>query len=605
MRINWKTITAGVLLLLLVVMVIPKSGDKQAPDHDTQRKGAAELKVKQQLLEQDIKMTEKLCRNHCRLDFERVLHSAADHKQPISLADLKRSRPHMQYLESMQGGQMVTEGDRQQLPEEVAPYLDLARDSAKSGRAYESPRITTDDGPYFVLALPKDDGQSYMLGAVKQEVLEHVRIEQRKNLRLVPYPSDERFGIQAADSDTLRKVDVDQPEENENVSHYYMNEIVVRFASDPSDGQLAQIVEAIDADHIDKLGYAFVFRSRSMDAEQLMNYFNNEHEILYAEPHYIYVTNEEQAIKPNDVLYEDYQWNLPAIRTEIGWNISGGDEVTIAVIDTGVDPAHVDLQSNMTTGYNVYTDSNHAADDVGHGTHVAGIIAAHMNNYEGIAGVAPNSKIMPVKVLDSSGAGSTYAVAEGIIWAVDHGAKVINLSLGNYAQAEFLHDAIRYAYDNDVVLIAATGNDNTETPGYPAAYEEVLAVGATDYYGQIAPFSNYGSYVDVTAPGVSIASTYPGSQYTAMSGTSMASPHVAALAGMIRSVNPMLSNEEVMGLIRSTATDLGNAGHDIYFGHGQINIEQALIAARSSGQTLVNWGEQLQRGIDHLIKTHE
>ena len=169
-------------------------------------------------------------------------------------------------------------------------------------------------------------------------------------------------------------------------------------------------------------------------------------------------------------------------------------------------------------------------DDVGHGTHVSGIIGATVNNSEGVAGMSWYNKIMPVKVLDSSGAGSTYSVAQGIIWATDHGAKVINMSLGNYAQADFLHDAIKYAYEHDVVMIAASGNDNTDRPGYPAAYPEVFAVAATDSNKEKASFSNYGDYIDVAAPGDSIASTYPGSQYAALSGTSMASPHVAALS---------------------------------------------------------------------------
>ena len=190
------------------------------------------------------------------------------------------------------------------------------------------------------------------------------------------------------------------------------------------------------------------------------------------------------------------------------------------------------------------------------------------------------------EVLDSSGAGSTYSVAQGLIWATDHGAKVINMSLGNYAQADFLHDAIKYAYDHDVVLIAASGNDNTDRPGYPAAYPEVFAVAATDSAQKKASFSNYGDYIDVAAPGDSIASTYPGGQYAALSGTSMASPHVAALAGLIRSVNPDLTNEEVMEIMRKSAVDLGDPGKDVYFGYGEIDIDRALKAAMNFNTAL-------------------
>lgn len=236
----------------------------------------------------------------------------------------------------------------------------------------------------------------------------------------------------------------------------------------------------------------------------------------------------EQVNIPNDLLFSQYQWNLPVIETNRGWDLSkGSEDVIIAVIDTGVDLQHSDLDGQLVEGYNIVEKDKQPLDDVGHGTHVAGIIGALVNNGEGVAGVSWYNKIMPVKALDGSGSGTTYAVAEGIIWATDHGAKVINMSLGNYADSQFLHDAVKYAYDRDVVLVAASGNDNTERPGYPAAYPEVLAVAATDSNQKRAEYSNYGDYIDVAAPGTNIASTFPGNQYAALSGTSMASPHAA------------------------------------------------------------------------------
>jgi subtilisin family serine protease len=215
------------------------------------------------------------------------------------------------------------------------------------------------------------------------------------------------------------------------------------------------------------------------------------------------------------------------------------------------------------------------------------------------------NKVMPVKVLDETGAGSTYSVAQGIIWATDHGAKVINMSLGNYAKAEFLHDAIKYAFDHDVVLIAASGNDNTERPGYPAAYPEVFAVAATDSEQNKASFSNYGDYIDVAAPGVNIASTYPGNHYAALSGTSMASPHVTALAALIRSVNPLLKNTEVMDIMRQTAVDLGAKGKDNYFGYGQIDVVKALSQAAGTRESIVFWPEWFERELDRLAEKYK
>src|SRR5690606_28346748 len=148
--------------------------------------------------------------------------------------------------------------------------------------------------------------------------------------------------------------------------------------------------------------------------------------------------------------------------------------------------------------------------------------------------------------------------------------------------------------------IAATGNDNTSDPGFPAAYPEVLAVSATNQWQEKAAFSNYGDYVDVVAPGEQIASTYMNNQYAALSGTSMASPHVAALAGLIRSVNPLLKNTEVMDIMRKSADDLGTPGKDKYFGYGQINVNRALQMAARGRESAANWDEWLQRDIDRL-----
>jgi len=613
MRFNWKPAAAGIVILALFVLFVPQHVRFQTDRPDQRRTkpdGAAELRIKQHILEQDVMLTDKLCRRQCRVTLENMLKQAADQKRLNEghLQAMRRSHPHIEYVEVYDAveNQKNVHGTLADLPQEVLPYLELARETVKRNRPYESQRIETKKGPYFVTAVTAEDRNSgYALAAVSQhQLLEKVRTEQRKNLRLVPYPSDARFGIQSADSDTLTKVDVDHPEENEGVSHYYKHDVVVSFKTDPDEQTMARLAEELDAEQIHRAGYAYVIRSRTLTAERMMDHIRRNYDVRYVEPHYLYVTNE--VSEPNDALYADYQWNLPAIRAELAWPAAyEGEEVIVAVVDTGVDLNHPDLKNRLIEGYNVFTETADAYDDVGHGTHVAGIIAANINNYEGIAGIAPRTRIMPVKVLDETGAGSTYAVAQGIIWATDHGAKVINLSLGNYAEAQFLHDAIRYAYDRDVVLIAATGNDHTETPGYPAAYDEVLAVGATDASRNLASFSNYGDYVDVAAPGVNIASTYPGQQYAAMSGTSMASPHAAALAAMIRSVNSSLTNEQIMELIRSSAVDLGEEGYDIYFGYGEINAAKAVEAAQASSRSVLNWSESLQRDIDKLKSRFE
>jgi thermitase len=362
-------------------------------------------------------------------------------------------------------------------------------------------------------------------------------------------------------------------------SHYKEHEATVKFSDPPGEDELDRLAAGLDAEFFRHMDSIFIFQSDSMSTADLLQFFRERPDVAYAEPNYILMQNEAEP--PNDLLYrENYQWNLPAIDIEKAWDISKGDEdVIIAVVDTGVDMDHPDLRRRLMEGYNVMQNSSDYDDDNGHGTHVAGIIASETNNREGIAGITWNNRIMPVKAMSSKGYGYTFDIAKGIIWAADHGADVINLSLGNYQQSAFLEEAIQYAYDKGAVLVSAAGNDNSEQPSFPAAFPEVLSVSAVSYTGEKADFSNYGYYIDVTAPGVYIPSTYFQNQYAALSGTSMASPHVAGLAGLILSVNPDLSNRQVMNIIKESARDIGEKGSDAYFGNGLIDINSALSMA--------------------------
>ncbi|KHF41784.1 protease [Halalkalibacter okhensis] len=355
----------------------------------------------------------------------------------------------------------------------------------------------------------------------------------------------------------------------------------------------------------------FVVESKTESTEQLIQRLRKEYDLAIAEPNYkiskqviLFSTDpnerrhtpprqttreqnrsragdeEDQhnvlTTKPNDEFFEPYQWNLDQIEIDEGWNLSGGQGIKIAVLDTGVDPNHLDIAEKLGPGYNSFDDSSDFSDAHGHGTHVAGVAAALTNNVTGIAGVSWDSTILPVKVLNDEGEGSSFEVAKGIYWAVEQGADVINMSLGDYYSSDLLHDAIRYAYEQDVVLIAASGNDNVEDPMYPAQYEEVFTVAAVDEAKNRAFFSNYGEHVDISAPGEHIPSLFPDNNYVVMSGTSMAAPHVAGLAGLIRSLRPDLTNEEVYEVMRSTAKDLGTDGRDPYYGYGEIDIAAAL-----------------------------
>lgn len=367
-------------------------------------------------------------------------------------------------------------------------------------------------------------------------------------------------------------------------SHYIKKEVNVKFKTLPSTKEIKRITQETNGTIIKKLNSTIVFRSNTLSTKELIEYFNRQAMVEFAEPNYLYLQN--QIGLPNDLLYrEQYQWNLSAIQAEAGWDITKGDEhIIIAVIDTGVDLDHPDLRRRITNGYNVLLNNNFPDDDNGHGTHVAGIIASETNNHEGVAGITWYNKIMPIKAMGAEGHGTTFDIAKGIFWAVDHGADVINMSLGNYQHSSLLKGAIDYAYSKNVVLIAAAGNENTMQPSYPAAFSKVLSVAAVSYTGQRAPFSNYGDYIDVAAPGVQIPSAYFNQQYAALSGTSMASPHVAGLAGLLLSVNPNLTNQEVIDIIKNSTYDLGIPGTDHEFGSGLINVKNGLEDAQSKRQ---------------------
>jgi type VII secretion-associated serine protease mycosin len=277
------------------------------------------------------------------------------------------------------------------------------------------------------------------------------------------------------------------------------------------------------------------------------------------------------------------QWALDRAPFEWAWSTTRGAGVIVAVVDTGVDAAHEDLGSVVLPGIDYIDPSRDGRfDPAGHGTHVAGIIAARVNNARGIAGAAPDVRILPVRVLDADGSGVSSNVAAGIIWAADHGARVINVSLGG-GPSSGVQIAIRYALTKQAVVVAAAGNNGASgnTPVYPAAYPEAIAVGAYDQNRAQAAFSNRSAYVDVSAPGNEILSTWSSSSrsYAVASGTSMATPYAAAEAALVTAANPKLSAGSVTSIMEATARDAGSPGFDPSFGHGQIDPLAAVLAA--------------------------
>ncbi len=280
---------------------------------------------------------------------------------------------------------------------------------------------------------------------------------------------------------------------------------------------------------------------------------------------------------PNDPRYDE-QWHLPSVSAPRAWDLTTGSSgVTIAVVDTGVDYNHPDLKDKCVAGYNFVDRSSDPMDDHGHGTHVAGIAAAVGNNSTGVAGVDWKARVLPVKVLNAQGAGYDSDVAEGIRYAADHGAKVINLSLGSPDYSYTLAEAVNYAWNKGALVVAASGN-NGSSVNYPAAFDRVVAVGALDSNDSIAYFSNRGPELDLTAPGVSILSTIPGS-YGKMSGTSMASPVVAGCASLLLAANPGYTPAQVKEALESGAVDLGATGFDELYGHGKVDAFAALTGS--------------------------
>lgn len=618
--INWAIAAgAGALALTLLLPTSNRPAPEPSAMPDAPHKEHAN---KQRLKVQDVKATDLLTRMDAKQHLSLMLEKSGTMNEAEFgryVQDLQRTHDHIRSIDVLDSKGTVHKhfakesGKRSKVEQQKLEHsLNLAKKAVMKRQSFESSSFPLGKEKYFVMGLPSKDGNKAVVALFSQSVLNAVEQHQRKNLRMIPYPREGKFKIESVHPDTLNEVTVKTGHDNANASHFYENEIVIRFRQEPGERDMRIIKSDLRTQSARKLGYTYVFRSEHMNYEQLHSYFERKWNPLYMEPHYMYLTNEaapEQTDTdvtiPNDILFTDYQWNLPAIETNRGWNITKGKEdVIVAVVDTGVDLNHPDLKGKLLEGYNVVDPKSKPLDDVGHGTHVAGIIGAIVNNSEGVAGMSWYNKVLPVKVLDNSGSGTTYAVAEGIIWAADHGAKVINMSLGNYADAQFLHDAIKYAFDRDIVLIAATGNDNTERPGYPAAYPEVFAVSATDPDMNKASYSNYGDYVDVMAPGTSIASTYPNNQYAALSGTSMASPHVAALAGLIRSLNPDLTNTEVMDLMRQSVIDLGDPGHDKYYGYGQVDVYKALQSASSNSAPLQFWPQHVRQQMDNTMKKY-
>lgn len=289
-----------------------------------------------------------------------------------------------------------------------------------------------------------------------------------------------------------------------------------------------------------------------------------------------------ESLAANDP-YVGSQWHLPKIGASQAWDVAQGSGVTIAILDSGIDTKHPDFSGRLVPGYN-FVDKNTNIEDVrSHGTKVAGAAAATLNNALGVASVAGQAKIMPVRISDSTGYTYWSNMAAGLTWAADNGARIANMSFNGVAGSSSVLSAAKYMKDRGGLSFVSAGNDNKD-PGY-ANTDVMIIVSATDSNDAKSSFSNFGDHVHLSAPGSGIYSTTWGQTYASVSGTSFSAPVAAAVAALVMSANPKLTNTQVEQILFKTAVDLGAAGRDIYFGYGRVDAAKAVAMALSTVST--------------------
>jgi thermitase len=355
-------------------------------------------------------------------------------------------------------------------------------------------------------------------------------------------------------------------------------------------GRLSARVEALDVDVVifDEL----IGKADLHAIETLVSALQRNPQVEYIEPDGLYAA----TFTPNDPL-RTYQWGWTNTQAYYAWDINlGNTNTVIAIVDSGIQSNHPDLASKLVAGYD-FIDNDALPEDVhGHGTHVAGTAGAITHNGVGVAGMCPNCRLMPVRVLDGGGFGSWSAISNGITWAADQGAKVINLSLGGSTGSTTLQSAIDYAWNKGAFLACAAGNSGSSSLFYPAGYTNCFAVAATSQSDAMASFSNHGTWVEIAAPGGGssqsdqIYSTAMISNYMYMQGTSMASPHVAGAAGLLASAGQ--SNVQIRDRLCSTADAVAGTGTN--WTCGRLNVYRAVYAlpppGGGGGEALVNGG---------------
>src|SRR5438552_7626243 len=373
--------------------------------------------------------------------------------------------------------------------------------------------------------------------------------------------------------------------------------ILVRFKTTPAQAVLDQLNTAFGAKAVGKIaGIGVTHLQVPGSGLALLNHLQKRSDVEFAE----FDSYVRAFVTPNDPYFSTVyttshngstaQWAPQAVSAPSAWGMTGGDRnIVIAIVDTGVDDTHPDLASKIVGEYN-FVKGETVNDGFGHGTHVAGIAAAATDNRTGIAGICWNCGILSVKVLNNQGGGYTSDVASGITYAASHGARMISLSLGGNGRTQTMDSALNYAVANNALPVCAMGNNGeSQFIPEPAYWYPCLTVIATDQSGARASFSNYGVKADVAAPGVAILSTMPTypvtltttygyhTNYDALSGTSMATPMVAGVAGLVSSKNPSLTPAQVAGIIEASSGDGVSWNPNLAF--GVVNAYKAVSSA--------------------------
>jgi len=360
-----------------------------------------------------------------------------------------------------------------------------------------------------------------------------------------------------------------------SVGQFVSGRILVKFRDDIVPAHARNIIAALgarDAEEIPNIGVHILALPYQASENAFVKAFQARPEVSFSELDRIL---EPAGITPNDPWYPN-QWSLSKIGAPAAWSTTtGAANVTIAILDTGVDGSHPDLAAKMAPGWNIYDNNSNTSDVLGHGTMVAGTAAAISNNGQGVASIAWGCSIMPIRISDVNGNASYSAAASGLTWAADHGAKVANISY-IMSDSSAVTASARYFQSKGGVVTVSSGNNSSFDASTDNPY--VLTVGATNGDDVIYPWSNTGNNVDLVAPGF-VYTTVRGGLYSTASGTSVAAPTVAGVAALVISANPSLTPLEVQELLKQSADDLGTSGWDSSYGWGRVNAARAVCAA--------------------------